>query len=117
MYVALLLLLHAAELILCFWVAHVLVGIVFRLQNHRPTSWEDIVVDIQVIRFEEKASEDRYNSQILAIGKVDDVLRRGHDVQYKLGVVQVGCLARYDSTRTESLRDVSIYRRLELYRA
>jgi hypothetical protein len=65
---------HSTELgiLLSIFVEVMFVGIVFRLDYHRPTSREHIVVQVQLDRLEEVATKDRYHGQALSIGEVHD---------------------------------------------
>lgn len=69
---------HASKLCI---LAIPLVGIfriVLGLQDDGPTCGENIVMDVEVIRLEEKAPKHRQYRQILAVGEVNDVLRGRH---------------------------------------
>lgn len=78
---ALLLLWHPTELCnLYLRIADMVFGEVLGLQNDRPTSREDIMMDVQIIRLEEESTKYRQDGEILAIGKMNHVLRRRHAV-------------------------------------
>lgn len=70
---------HATEFdISRICVGLVLVRVVFGLDDDSPTSREDTAVDIELVRFEEVASKDWDDSQILPIGKMYDTGSRRH---------------------------------------
>ena len=71
---------HAAELdaFLALFMKLVLVAVVLGLDNDGPACWKDVLVQIQLDRFEEEAAEDRLDAQALSIGKMHNCRSRGH---------------------------------------
>lgn len=50
-----------------------------RFEYDGPAGWKDGLVDIQVIGFEGEPSKDWRDCESLAVGQVDQTLRRSHD--------------------------------------
>lgn len=62
---------HALEFDI-FRILDVLVGVVFRLDDYSPTRWEDAVMNVQLVGFEEEAAKNGQDSQALPIRKMHD---------------------------------------------
>lgn len=60
------------------WLRLVFVVVVFGLDDDGPACREDTAVDIELVRFEEVASKDWDNRQVLPIGKMHDTGSRRH---------------------------------------
>lgn len=71
---------HAAEFHMFLPIAmeRVLVAVVLGLDYDGPSCWKDVLVQIQLDRFEEVAAEDGLDGQVLSIGKMHDSRNRGH---------------------------------------
>jgi hypothetical protein len=85
---------HSAELDMFFAIIMeiVLIAVVFGLDYDGPSGWKDVVVKIQLHRFEEEAAEYGLNSQVLSIGKMHDTWSRSHpSVIPALDTIDVPC--------------------------
>lgn len=56
----------------------VLVAIVLGLDDDGPSCWKDVLVQIQLNRLKEVASEDGLDAQVLSIGQMDNRRSWGH---------------------------------------